>query len=41
MKHFDKVGGKMHIKQGIYIFIIKSKDIIVECQLDYDLYKLG
>jgi hypothetical protein len=41
MKHFDKVGGEMHIKQGIYIFINKSKDIIAEFKLDYDLYKLG
>jgi len=41
MKHFEKVGGEMHIKKGIYIFINKSKDIRVECQLDYDLYKLG
>jgi hypothetical protein len=41
MKHFDKVRRKMHIKQGIYIFINKSKDITAECKLDYDLYKLG
>jgi hypothetical protein len=38
---FDKVGGKIHIKQGICIFIHKSKNIIIECKLDNDLHKLG
>ncbi len=41
MTQFDKVGGKIHIKQGICIFINKSKDIIMECKLDSNLHKLG
>jgi hypothetical protein len=41
MTQFDKVGRKIHIKEGICIFINKSKDIIIKCKLNSNLYKLG
>jgi hypothetical protein len=31
----------MYIKQWLCTFVNKSRDVIVECKLDFDLYKLG
>jgi len=41
MTQFDKVGRKIHIKEGICIFINKSRNIIIKCKLNSNLYKIG
>ncbi len=40
-KQFDKVAREMHIKQGQYTLINKSRDIIAKCKLDANLYEFG